>query len=226
MKIQKFPYRFADAVLTAKPLKPAYQEFLRILEDVDVPLYPASKAKVRQRKKAPARFFPVDQKNLNKSIERAVLDLKSGWEIRPLVVQPGSNSPKTKIQSDFKRDRIQVEVQFGNMARWYTDVFKFQLAYSSDQIDVGILVVPTQKFANLIDENVASFERVMRELPWAKMSLTLPILVLGVEPEDYKLVHQRYDEKGKLYKEANPEKRIRPFEETITLKSISPVDED
>jgi hypothetical protein len=75
-----------------------------------------------------------------------------------------------------------VEAQFGNMARWYTDVFKFQVSYSLGLIDVGILVVPMQQFANTIDENVAHFERVIRELPYAKMSITLPILVLGVEP--------------------------------------------
>jgi Restriction endonuclease BglII len=72
------------------------------------------------------------------------------------------------------------------MARWYTDVFKFQVSYSQDLIDVGVLVVPTQKFANTIDENVAYFERVKRELPYAKMSITLPIWLLGIEPTKVK----------------------------------------
>ena len=50
-----------------------------------------------------------------------------------------------------------------------------QVSYSLDRIDVGVLIVPTQKFANTIDENIAYFERVERELPYAKMSITLPI---------------------------------------------------
>jgi hypothetical protein len=75
-----------------------------------------------------------------------------------------------------------VEVQFGNMARWYTDVFKFQVSYSLDLIDVGVLVVPMQEFADTIDENIAYYERVVRELPYAKMSLTLPIWVVGLAP--------------------------------------------
>jgi hypothetical protein len=47
---------------------------------------------------------------------------------------------------------------------------------------VGVLVVPMQSFANTIDENVAHYERVVRELPYAKMSITLPIWVIGLSP--------------------------------------------
>jgi hypothetical protein len=79
----------------------------------------------------------------------------------------------------------------------YTDVFKFQLSYSLNHIDIAVLVVPKQRFANLIDENVACYERVIRELPWAKMSLTLPILVIGIEPVDYSLIKKCYEDAGK-----------------------------
>jgi Restriction endonuclease BglII len=68
------------------------------------------------------------------------------------------------------------------MSRWTYDVFKFQVSYSLDLIDVGVLVVPMQEFASTIDENVAYYERVMRELPYAKMSITLPIWVIGIRP--------------------------------------------
>ena len=66
------------------------------------------------------------------------------------------------------------------MARWYTDVFKFLLSYSADDIEVGVLVVPMQATANKIDENIAYYERVIRELPHAKMGITIPIWVVGV----------------------------------------------
>jgi hypothetical protein len=88
----------------------------------------------------------------------------------------------TGIKADYKKARVQVEVQLGNMARWYTDVFKFQVSYSLGLIDVGVLVVPMQAFADTIDENIAHYERVVRELPYAKMSITLPIWVVGIAP--------------------------------------------
>ena len=57
----------------------------------------------------------------------------------------------------------------------------FLLSYSSGDIEVGILIVPMQATAKRIDENVVNYERVVRELPHAKMGITLPIWVIGVE---------------------------------------------
>lgn len=99
-----------------------------------------------------------------------------GWEIKPKII----SESESKLESDFKKGKIQVEVQFGNMARWYTDVFKFLLSYSSDDIEIGVLIVPMQATAKLIDENVVYYERVIRELPHAKMGITIPIWVIGV----------------------------------------------
>ena len=120
--------------------------------------------------------FTTDQQALNDLLDAEFEGRE--WECQPLVTE----DEVTGIKADYKKARVQVEVQFGNMARWYTDVFKFQVSYSLDRIDVGVLVVPMQEFANTIDENVAYYERVVRELPYAKMSLTLPIWVIGIEP--------------------------------------------
>jgi hypothetical protein len=51
---------------------------------------------------------------------------KKGWECQPFVTE----DKVTEIKADYKKARVQVEIQFGNMARWYTDVFKFQVSYS------------------------------------------------------------------------------------------------
>ena len=87
---------------------------------------------------------------------------------------------RSRLEADFKKGPIQVEIQFGNMARWYTDVFKFLLSYAADDIEVGVLVVPMQDVAKRIDENVVYLERVVRELPHAKMAITIPVWVIGL----------------------------------------------
>lgn len=212
METITYPYRFADAVLKDKAFAAAYEELINVLQSIQIPLCAAGKVKKRTRNKSSVQFFPVDQKTLNKLIEAEMGH--RGWDIGPLVVPEAKDAPRTKIKSDFKKARIQVEVQFGNMARWYSDVFKFQLAYSRDSIDVGVLVVPTQRLANLIDENVASYERVERELPWAKMSLTLPILVIGVYPKDYKVIQKRYEEAAELFLKKKSKMKVRPFAES------------
>ena len=203
MRLELFSYRFADAVLEHS-FPHEYRDVLEVLSAAPVPLLDPAKAPgkggVKRRDRGPRKgdlgprylFLPVDQVALNRYLDGEFTAEKRAWEHHPLVVE-GEGGPQTGLKADYKKNRVQVEVQFGNMARWYTDVFKFQLAYAQDAIDAAVLVVPTQRFANLIDENVAYFERVRRELPWAKMSLTLPILVLGIEPTDFAAARSCYD---------------------------------
>lgn len=75
------------------------------------------------------------------------------------------------------------------MSRWYSDIFKFQAAYSQGVIDMGLCVVPMGSLAKRIDSNVVSFERCARELPSAQLSITLPILLFGIEPDSTTSVH-------------------------------------
>lgn len=198
MKLRFHDYRYANAVLNDDRFSSSRDELVTILEETPVPLLnpelEARKGGVKRRKRSGERFFflPVDQKELNRRLD-AAFETKN-WAVHPLIVDPTrEGGPKTRLAADYKKGRLQVEVQFGNMARWYSDVFKFQLSYSLDEIDVAVLVVPTQPFANLIDENVAYYERVCRELPWAKMSLTLPISVIGIEPDDFEPVRECYE---------------------------------
>jgi hypothetical protein len=211
MKLKDFDYRYAKAVLNHAAFRASKREVLRVLRSSPVPLLDPNeldprrggvKRRARRPKKAdpgPRYFFlPVDQKALNKHLDHEFKNL--GWELQPPIVsRDRTGGPETGLKGDYKKGRLQVEVQFGNMARWYTDVFKFQLSYSLDEIDVAILVVPTQALANLIDENVAYFERVARELPWAKMSLTLPIWVVAVEPASYQPLRKCYEEAARNF---------------------------
>ena len=173
MKLYPFSYRFADEVLDSLQFRQQKHDIIAILKTIAAPALAVPK---KPRSRSKNMNFTTDQRLLNVLLEKAFAE--RGWQVHPSV----TGDQKTKIAADFKKDRVQVEVQFGNMARWYTDVFKFQVSYSQDLIDVGVLVVPTQKFANTIDENVAYFERVKRELPYAKMSITLPIWLVGIEP--------------------------------------------
>ncbi len=225
MRLELFPYRFADAVLEHSSFKGVKDEVLTILANASVPLLdpdnPDAKSggvKHRKRKglKADTRprwfFLPVDQKALNVYLDEEFK--RAGWTLQPPVVNETTVAgQETRLRADYKKNRVQVEMQFGNMARWYTDVFKFQLSYSLGRIDAAVLAVPTQKFANLIDENVAYFERVARELPHAKMSLTLPILVIGLEPADFSEIRDCYKRAAKtaMKHEAAKGKEIVPI---------------
>jgi len=98
------------------------------------------------------------------------------WEWHPLTDGRGA-----QLRSDFRKARIEVEVQFGNIARYAYDLVKMGIAIARERAEVGLLVVPTRRFADVIGSNLAHFERVVREV--RLMPLAIPLVVLGIEPE-------------------------------------------
>jgi len=135
---------------------------------------PKVKPKIRIRDGRTVAKLTIDQARTNKVFEQEFT--AKDWTLRPQIV----SHAESRLAADFKKGVIQVEVQFGNMAWWYTDVFKFLLSYATDDIKIGVLIVPMQSVSRRIDENVVYFERVVRELPHAKMAITIPIWVIGV----------------------------------------------
>ncbi len=174
MLLATYSYRYAAEILEAPQFKDARSELFDILERT--PVLKLAGPKPPRRGGYRGKPFTTDQKAINKWFD-AQFKLK-GWEYHPDITADAV----TRLKADFRHGGLLVEIQFGNMARWYTDVFKMQVSYSLGKTEVGILVAPTHAFAESIDENVAYFERIVRELPYAKMSLTLPILVIGLYP--------------------------------------------
>lgn len=172
MKLHFHSYRFAAEVLASPAFSQAYGELVQAFQD----LPPVRRGSAPWSKKKPHPTFPVDQDGMNRWLDDRFQQLN--WIHHPRITSG------TKLEGDYRKDRIQIECQFGNMARWTYDILKFQICYSQDDIDVGVLVVPMQWFAKLIGDNIAYFQRVCRELPHAKLSITLPILVIGLDPQD------------------------------------------
>lgn len=46
--------------------------------------------------------------------------------------------------------------------------------------DLCVLIVPSQHLCTRIDSGVSNFEKVLREIPSAKLSVTVPTLVIGL----------------------------------------------
>lgn len=171
MNLSFYSYRFAEEVLASDAYRALRDEILGILNAAPVPRLAKPKTRTRAGR---TYIFTVDQGALNRYLDG---EFKGrGWELQPWIVEDKG----TQLKADYKKGRVQIEAQFGNMARVIYDLFKLQVSYSRDLIDVGIIIVAVQSLAHQIDENIAHFERLVRELRYAKMSITLPIWVIGV----------------------------------------------
>ena len=173
MHYSLFSYRFAQEILEHNRYRQAWSEITQVLRDAPLFTYPGKSSNKR---------LDVVQQALNTYFERRFA-VDFGWDYHPRATLIEDSGLAADFRKDFPGLVIQVEVQFGNMARWYSDVFKFQTAYAQKLIHMGLCIVPMSSLARRVDSNVVNYERVIRELPAAEMSLTLPILVAGIEPD-------------------------------------------
>ena len=183
MKLHIYSYRYAEEVLQHAHYSMAWDEVTSILRATPVFIWSGKSAKVKG--------LLVVQQVLNTYFDRR-LAVDNGWEYHPLATSIAGSKLKADFRKKFGDLGIQVEIQFGNMARWYSDIFKFQAGYSAEAINVGVSVVPMSNLAKKIDQNVVNWERAKRELPSAKLSITLPIALIGLEDDsDTKVVDLR-----------------------------------
>lgn len=175
MKAQTYSYRYAEEILQHKNYVAAWNEIMSVVESAPVFRFPNKSAKNRK--------LDVVQQVMNTYFDR-LFAVNLGWEYHPLATKIEASGLLADFRKTFNGNlAIQAEVQFGNMSRWYSDIFKLQAAYSEGLVQVGLSIVPTLSLATRIDSNIVNYERVVRELPAAELSITLPILLVGVSSD-------------------------------------------
>lgn len=178
MEVKTYSYRYAEEILQHRNYVPIYNEVLQVCRDCPLPVYEGKSS--RQRNK------DVMQQIMNTYFKLRFTSL--GWESEPLAT-PSDNVDA--LRSDFRKSfydyetgelllTLQIEVEFGNVASSYRNYFKFQLSFSYGLTDLCILIVPSQHLSTRIDSGVSNFEKTIREIPSAKLSITVPTLVIGL----------------------------------------------
>ena len=177
MQIKTFSYRFAEEILQHQRYKFAYDELIQVCRDCPIPIYPDKSVKQKNK--------DVIQQLMNSYFLKQFENL--GWETEPLATP---DNYEDALRSDFRKTffdeknnkliTIQIEVEFGNVASSYRNYFKFQLSFANALTDICILIVPSQHLSVRIDSGVSNFEKACREIPSAKLSLTVPVLVIGL----------------------------------------------
>jgi hypothetical protein len=116
-------------------------------------------------------------------MERSVL--MTAVEQKAFLIENGETEPIYSYnQTDFVKNKIAVEVQFGKYAFVAFDLFvKHMMFYSGGVIDLGVEILPTKQMQAQMSSGVAYFEgevyNVMRQ---GRNSPPVPLLILGIEP--------------------------------------------
>ncbi|WP_296827197.1 BglII/BstYI family type II restriction endonuclease [uncultured Megasphaera sp.] len=176
MFIKTYSYRFADEILSSDNYCDIKNEILHICAKCPLPVFLGKSSKQRQK--------DVVQQIMNTYFRLCFA--RQGWAVEPLATPASyedvlrADFRKTFSRHDRERITVQIEVEFGNIASSYRNYFKFQLSFSYGLTDICVLIVPSYHLANRIDSGVSNFEKSIREIPQAKLSITVPIYVIGL----------------------------------------------
>lgn len=135
-----------------------------------------------------------NQAHYNSEIKSALS--RMGWKCETRILS------ELGLRCDFEKNGVWVEVEFGNARVYYQDYIKFLLALRHRTAKLGILLCPTNAFAQLLCDlgqrrarlrcddgsqqrptysGMMSYEKAMRELPFLEFMLTGSKVIAGIE---------------------------------------------
>ena len=121
---------------------------------------------------------------LNRDLMEKSISLDSKKQ-KDFLIKHGEKNPIFSYnQTDFVKEKIAVEVQFGKYSFVAYDLFvKHMMFYTGGVINLGIEILPTKKMQINMSSGIAYFEgevyNVMRQ---GRNSPPVPLLILGIEP--------------------------------------------
>jgi len=204
MKIaQKYSHLNGEEYLMVHHKK-LYREILEVVDRIDAQLLKTKKSKektmkgtmlyspialnaafdseFRERKWKETRYHYYITTNPKLMQELVVLPYE---QQKNFLTERGTKDPISSYkQTDFVKDRIAIEVQFGKYAFVAFDLFvKHLLFYSGGVINLGIEILPTKKMQSQMSSGVAYFEgEVYNILRHGRNNPPVPLLILGIEP--------------------------------------------
>jgi len=180
-----------------------WNELCGIIEQVDA-LACRTKASKEKTKVGKILFSPIDMNKAfkallnekqweesrtqyyvtaNVKLARDTLNL-SPDEQKKAIEDAGETAHFTYNQTDFVKNRIAVEVQFGKYAFVAYDLFVKHMAfYIGNQIDLGIEILPMKSLASEMSSGVAYYEgEVYNVIRQGRNTPAVPLIILGIAP--------------------------------------------
>ena len=124
-------------------------------------------------------FWVTDDERLLRGIYGLPAD-----EQRAAIQEAGHQPIMSYNQTDFVKDRVAVEVQFGKYAFVAHDLFVKHLSfYVSDIIDVGVEILPMKDMEKEMSSGVPYYERdLLNVLRQGRGVPGVPLVLMGVLP--------------------------------------------
>lgn len=161
-----------------------WQEVIDVIESVDTEAHSSQSMAAAFA----TEFKALGWRDRHAWVPRVSNDVPNGAQgldvgVRGRVEQAGAASP-TDDQSEFAKDRVAVEIQFGKFPFVLHDLFGSPLAlFVLDLIDVGVEVLPVKALEAKMASGGPCFERSRSEIVRNGRGVpAVPLVLLGVAP--------------------------------------------
>lgn len=100
------------------------------------------------------------------------------------ILAAGKTPYSSYNQTDFVKDRVAMEVQFGKYSFVAYDLFVKHMAFFvGDKIDVGIEILPTKTLEQEMSSGVPYYEKALYDVIRQGRGVpAVPLVILGIEP--------------------------------------------
>lgn len=118
----------------------------------------------------------------NEKLIRKTLNMQTDQQ-KLTIEQAGYTAIRSYNQTDFVKNRVAIEVQFGKYTFVTYDLFVKHLAfYTKDQIDVGIEILPVKALQTQMSTGIAYYEGELYNIIRQGRGIpTVPLIVLGID---------------------------------------------
>ena len=198
MRFIEYSHRHADAIIANNPqLKERYEQFIGALRSISdeelIEDFMSKKAEYAARGTAFKSMTP----SINGILKARLLEIP-GWEAEVDIFNDTTGAiGNTEWRLDFACDNafcVEVAFNHGEAIAWnlLKPVLSCELNHVEKAVQgqLGIYVCATDnmKIAANIDSASGSFEKVLRYLPPMMNQLTIPMMIIGLEPfETFKI---------------------------------------
>ena len=114
---------------------------------------------------------------------KSILEKKSERQ-KEIIENAGKEALMTYNQTDFLKDKVSIEIQFGKYAFVAHDLFvKHMSFFSTDEIDLGIEILPMKQLERQMSSGVPYYERdLLNLLRQGRSTPAVPLVLIGIVP--------------------------------------------
>lgn len=174
MKLKIFNHNSANDIFLNEPFLEIYNDLIWICEHIPLAVY-------KNKSKAQSKLDVVQQimdSYLNVQLKTNCWDSSYPFKIKNEYIKLDYLRELTIMERTYK---LHLEVEFGNVASSYRNYFKLQLVNSVIENYIGLIILPTETLSKRIDSGVATYEKTVNEVTFAKEIFNFPLLIIGLD---------------------------------------------